>query len=415
MTLSDVLKDIAEHDTFFKDRDVLRSDKLPESIDYIVHRDEEIILLGQQFKDVIKGITPTNILMLGKHGTGKTLIARLTLNLYQNMAKEKGQKCLVIFIPCDSVKADAHILRNIISYLEMEMKIPHKKCPNSIGEYFEMVITLLNQYGGTVIIIFDEADLMKNPNLLGSFSRIRENKQYAKGVCIVCISNDLKYNQLLDSRTSSSFSMEEIILQPYDALQIQDILQDRANRGLIENCLDEMVIPLCSAKAAQEHGDARKAIDLFRKSIEIAETKKHEIVMEEDVEEADLRLETEIIAGVVKGLPIQSKVTILSVIYLRQAGRMNVTTGEVYQVYRQICLQIDLDILTQRRVTDLISELDMLGILNAVVRAKGRYGRTKEVCISVPIQLLMQKLHEDYRLDKVIDRFKPIITSQYHL
>jgi Cdc6-like AAA superfamily ATPase len=37
--------------------------------------------------------------------------------------------------------------------------------------------------------------------------------------------------------------------------------------------------------------------------------------------------------------------------------------------------------LTQRRVSDVIAEFDLLGIINAKVISKGRYGRTREVSV----------------------------------
>jgi cell division control protein 6 len=71
-----------------------------------------------------------------------------------------------------------------------------------------------------------------------------------------------------------------------------------------------------------------------------------------------------------------------------------------------MCHNIGADILTQRRITDLISELDMLGIVNAMVVSKGRYGRTKEISSSIPVDNTKSVLMEDYRL-KPLDTFIP--------
>ena len=43
--------------------------------------------------------------------------------------------------------------------------------------------------------------------------------------------------------------------------------------------------------------------------------------------------------------------------------------------------------MTQRRVSDIIAELDMLGIINANVISKGRYGRTRESSLSLSSSL----------------------------
>ena len=48
-----------------------------------------------------------------------------------------------------------------------------------------------------------------------------------------------------------------------------------------------MVIPLAAAFAAQEHGDARRAINLLRVGGEIAEQDGCDMVLEEHIRKAD--------------------------------------------------------------------------------------------------------------------------------
>ena len=70
-----------------------------------------------------------------------------------------------------------------------------------------------------------------------------------------------------------------------------------------------------------------------------------------------------------------------------------ITTGEVYSIYEKICNKINLRILTQRRVSDIIQELDMLGIITAKVIYKGRYGRSREIYVNIQ-DMLMPKIDE---------------------
>ena len=62
----------------------------------------------------------------------------------------------------------------------------------------------------------------------------------------------------------------------------------------------------------------------------------------------------------------------------------NIFTGEVYELYKSLCGKTNTSVLTQRRVSDIISEFDMLGIVNAKVISKGRYGRTREISLEIP-------------------------------
>ncbi|MFB6197000.1 MAG: cell division control protein Cdc6, partial [Halobacteriaceae archaeon] len=99
-------------------------------------------------------------------------------------------------------------------------------------------------------------------------------------------------------------------------------------------------------------------------------------------------------------------------IILEQNGVQSINTGEVFNIYKSLCEEIDTDVLTQRRVTDLISELDMLGIVNAVVVSKGRYGRTKEISLSVPMEETETVLTADSRLGE-IDEVQPYIQARF--
>jgi cell division control protein 6 len=53
-------------------------------------------------------------------------------------------------------------------------------------------------------------------------------------------------------------------------------------------------------------------------------------------------------------------------------------------------------VLTQRRVSDIIQEFDMLGIINVKVISKGRGGRTREIKLAISNNIV-QKAKEIVR------------------
>ena len=63
----------------------------------------------------------------------------------------------------------------------------------------------------------------------------------------------------------------------------------------------------------------------------------------------------------------------------------------------ELCKKTNLRPLTQRRVSDIVSELDMLGIINAKVISKGRYGRTREISLITPttVNLKIKEILEE--------------------
>jgi len=265
-----------------------------------------------------------------------------------------------------------------------------------------------------VVIMLDEIDKLvekSGDDTLYNLSRMNSELQNSK-VSIIGISNDLKFTDFLDPRVKSSLGEEEIVFPPYDANQLRDILQYRADIAFKTGALTDEVIPLCAAFAAQEHGDARRALDLLRTAGELAERGQSDTVEERHVRQAQEKIELDRVVEVVRTLPTQSKIVLYATILLEKNGARNVNTGEVFNVYKQLCAHTEADILTQRRVTDLISELDMLGIVNAVVVSKGRYGRTKEISLSVPIEETEMVLRSDSRFTD-LEGFTP--TAQTHL
>ena len=60
----------------------------------------------------------------------------------------------------------------------------------------------------------------------------------------------------------------------------------------------------------------------------------------------------------------------------------------MFNYYQVLCTDTKTDVLTQRRISDILAEIDMLGLINARVISKGRHGRTREIKLSIPDNLL---------------------------
>ena len=144
------------------------------------------------------------------------------------------------------------------------------------------------------------------------------------------------------------------------------------------------VIWLCAAKAAQEHGDARRALDLLRISGEIAEREGADKVLERHVNAAQENIETNLMSEGVKTLTLQSKAVLCSMLLMAVSGQKVFNSGSVINMYREVTREIDLESLSQRRVSDLINELNMLGIVTTRVVSHGRHGRTTEIYFKNP-------------------------------
>ncbi len=381
----------------FKNREYLRPTYTPAELP---HRDEQIHQLARILAAPLRGETPSNIFIYGKTGTGKTATVKYVTKELEKVAERAPRRVEVVYINCELVNTQYRILATLATIflekmrekcgepgLDLPEEVPMTGWPTD--QVYKCFFRALDHDRQLAIIVLDEVDklvLKSGDEVLYNLTRVNSDLKNAK-ISIVGISNDLNFMNYLDPRVRSSLSEEELVFPPYNALQLRDILDKRAVMSFAVGALEGGVISLCAAHAAREHGDARRALDLLRVAGEIAEREGANTVSVEHVRQAYQKIEQDKTLEVIRTLPTQSKLVLYSVILLDERRERKIITGDVYNVYRTLCRQSSLDILTQRRVSDLINELDMMGIINARIISKGRYGRTKEIVLNVqPLQ-----------------------------
>jgi cell division control protein 6 len=401
VTLDEIFEGYLKSPKLFKRRDVLDSSFVPENLP---HRTEQIKQLGYILASVLRGAKPSNILCFGKTGTGKTAVSKYVLNILGKKAPQHGLRIEVAYLNCNTVDTNYRVFADLCSTLGIEVPFTGL----ATDEVFTRFKQGLDQRESLFIVVLDEIDslIKKSGNeTLYNLTRINSDLSRAK-VSLIGISNDLKFKEYLDPRVLSSLSEEELVFKPYEAPEITDILVERSELAFQDKALSEGVINMIAAIAAQEHGDARRAIDLLRVSAEIAEREGTEKINQAHVKKAQGAIERNTITEVISTLPLQSKMVILSIYVLESItdNSETVSTGDVYEEYARICKEMGMDSLTQRRVGDLINELDALGIISARVVSRGRHGRTKEIRCSIPKSLLELTIREDKMISGKIKR-----------
>jgi len=233
-------------------------------------------------------------------------------------------------------------------------------------------------------------------NFLYSLTRLNQELKNSQ-ISIIGISNDVTFLENIDPRVRSSLGEEEFIFPPYNAIQLQDILNERCKLAFKEGVLSEGVVAKCAAYAAREHGDARRALDLLRVAAELCERDGKKKIGEEYIDIANSKIEKDKVLDIIETYPKQHKLVLYSILKLnnkKNKGKIEkYYTGDVYNLYQDICIQTKTDSLTQRRVSDILADLDMMGIINAKIISKGRYGRTREIKLAVP-QNLLEKIEK---------------------
>ncbi|MDP7506708.1 MAG: ORC1-type DNA replication protein [Candidatus Woesearchaeota archaeon] len=373
-------------DTLFKDKQVLQMNYIP---DDITHRDEQVDQIAEILAPSLKKQKPSNVFIYGKVGSGKTLVVKYITNQLLDTANKLNVPLKILYINC-KLKRVADTEYRLMAQLirDFGKDIPTTGLPTD--EIYKTFFNIVDSKKQLLILILDEIDqLVKKcgDGILYNLTRINEELKNSQ-LSLVGISNDLVFVDNLDPRVKSSLSEEEIIFPPYNALQIQDILSQRVIKAFKEDVVHQGVIAKCAAYAAREHGDARRALELTRVAGELAERESSPSVNIEHLDKAEQKIEKDRIVDTIKTQPLQCQLVLYAIIKMYLKKKDVILTGEVYDIYKEHCSRSGLRPLTQRRISDIIAELDMFGILNVKVISKGRYGRTREISLAIQPSML---------------------------
>jgi cell division control protein 6 len=399
MDLSDDLLDsifekIATGKTLIKNRRTLTIDYVPENLPF---RDEESKTIAQALSVVLKGARTSNLLLFGKPGTGKTAVVKNVIEHLRKKAEELGIEVTVPLVNAKTANTAYKVLYEIAEDIginkkeESKLQVPFTGL--SMGEATDRILDFIQKKKLHVVLVIDEIDSLVDKNgddILYNFTRANERISEGGFISLIGISNSLTFKDKLDPRVRSSLSEEEMVFNPYTVEQLQKILTDRAKLAFNDDVISGAAINLCAAMAGRENGDARKAIDLLRVAAEIAERERASKVEEKHIKLAQEKIEKDTNYEVIKNSTTHTKIVTLAIMKSK-----NGNTGEVYEIYSSLCKHIEQEPLTQRRITQIINELDQLGLAASDVVSQGRYGRSQKIKITVPALTVKEALKDD--------------------
>ncbi len=375
----------------FKNRSVLLPDYIPP---ILVHRDEEIRRLGMILAPSLKGEKPGNVFIYGLTGTGKTAVTKYVLERLKAKASELGSRVDYVYINLRHRDTPYRVLADIAESLGL--RIPFTGL--STSEVLARIVKRLNSIEEIILVtVLDEIDFLvkrHGDDLLYKLARINSELRSSR-VSLIGITNNIYFVEHLDARVKSSLGEEEIVFSPYKTHELIDILSDRADQAFNPGVLDEGVVELCASYAAKEHGDARRALDLLRIAGEIADRVGSDKVLIDHVRRAKVEIERNRLIEVTRSLPLHAKLLFLAILETTMIGGKYATTGEIYEAYKLIVREAGLDPVTLRRVSDILSELDMLGLVSAKIISRGRYGKTRVVSLESDPAAVVKVLSEE--------------------
>ena len=400
----------------FKDKGLLDPDAVIDE-DRIVGRDKQLDDIITYLRPALQGNRPPNMLLYGPSGTGKSLIINAVCQQVQELANAQGDRFGVIRINCQTIKSHDRAVYRLVENAAIEVGVDPgvPETGVSTDQKLNRFYQLLSEQFDSVIIILDEVDLLvgrqRDPNaepayskLLYQLSRASQLGRIEGDVSVAALTNDPRFMENLDGRAESSFNPQDIVFPDYDANQLQAILGRRRD-AYQDGVLEDGIIPLSAAYAAQDHGDARKAIDLFRKAGEIANRQGEDSVREAHVRGAQKEAERDRTLTQMQGLSTQKKLSLYATAIVPVYSKRTldaVPSTVAYRVYQYITDILDTDEKSRDSYLRYMSEAETYNFITSDKRGRG-YGSGvhKEYTFVDDPEVVAETLRSDIRLEDV--------------
>ena len=356
-------------------------------------REKQIGRIISHITPLLDGAHPPPAMIFGPTGSGKTVTLIHVLSTFKRVAEKRGIGFRYHYVDLSSPKTFFGALNEVAVALDSSNRKYRKGIP--IDHMQSRIVEAIGSYDGFLCFLIDEADnLRPNADSFLTFLGKTLPRKVSCRLILILLTNRLDWEKTLDPRILSFLKKTDILFEPYDALDLLEILKIRVEKALDKAKVDVTALGKVAALASRETGDARKAVELMAKAVSVAEETTGRLT-EKEVDIAESQLEVDKTVSLIRALASQQRFALQACYAALAKGQKRVSTGQAYEEYRKIAEGEQLRALTQRRFSDIIGFLDLYGLINARIISKGRYGNTREISSSLTDEVVQKFLRND--------------------
>lgn len=396
--IAEIRKKLQKQNSIFKDKRYLDSLFLPSKI---IGRAKQAEQLIQYINSLKQGLLVPVISVYGRSGTGKSTVVRFVCkNLsdilcfsFVNLRKAK------------TVFGCANLILSELGFANLKSAQGMNKAIDSMeGRILEI---LKKENKKFFVLALDEYDVIfsdprgKPSDFVYKLLTLEENlREKGFWLCIITISNNALADNDLDDRVKSRMGNSEIFFEPYGQVDVFNILRDRAQKAFVKK-IDGSVLQHCAKLSTDDHGDARRALDLLRVAAELSDGTK---VTKDDIEKAVDIIQKDRISTIISNAALHQRVVIAAICAcsLLSENAWN-STSSIYERYKKYVGK-DKKPLSYRRVVDLLVEIKNSGLVESRTLSKGRGGYGTEYKLKISPDMVGPQVNEKWWSEMVSNK-----------
>jgi len=220
--------------------------------DQVIGRESEIERMADVIRPLAQNDAPDNLLVYGPPGVGKTTCVK---HLFDQLESETSVK--TVSINCWQYNTRPSLLTELL--IQLGYPAPRKGKP--VDELLSKVREWLDKNRG-VAVALDEFDQLDDANkVIYDLHKACEDADNELG--LVLISDEQSSELELDPRSQSRLRYQSIEFTRYDADDLSEILDQRAEEAFHPRAISDHVLELVARIVAEEGGDCRKALNML--------------------------------------------------------------------------------------------------------------------------------------------------------